>query len=172
LAMAVIQTRANRNHPHARFLVGRKHIGKPPRTTTTRRRVTSFRQRPPILGFNHDAMLVLELRPHDRLVVASYKGRQVHVTPLQEAPRRTSTRWRPDRCDKPHFRACPSQALPLHCWRRVMLGQGAACCVILADMSENLQTCQRTSTAAIEHGSGRGRLHSPWRWRRSCSTLA
>jgi hypothetical protein len=40
---------------------------------------------PPLRALNHEAMLVLELRPHHRLVVASDKERQVHVV-LQEAP--------------------------------------------------------------------------------------
>jgi hypothetical protein len=31
-------------------------------------------------------MLVLELRPHHRLVVASYMERQIHVPPPYEAP--------------------------------------------------------------------------------------
>jgi hypothetical protein len=87
LAIAVIQTRANRNHPHARFV---------PVTEAYWQTATHYYDkaqgylmppaRPPVRGFNHEAMLVLELRPHHRLVVASYTEREVHVPPLQEEP--------------------------------------------------------------------------------------
>jgi hypothetical protein len=86
LAMAVIPTRARRNHPHARFLVVTEAYWQ----TATRYydKAQGYLvppARPPLRALNHEAMLVLELRPHHRLVVASDKERQVHVV-LQEAP--------------------------------------------------------------------------------------
>jgi hypothetical protein len=87
LAMAVIQTRAKRNHPHARFLV----VTEADWQTATHYYVKAQGYlippaRPPLRALNHESMLVLELRPHHRLVVASYKERQVHVPLPQEAP--------------------------------------------------------------------------------------
>jgi hypothetical protein len=87
LAMAVIRTRANGKHPHARFVVGTEAYWQT--ATHYYDKAQGYLippARPPLRGFNHEAMLVLELRPNHRLVVASYKERQVHVAPLREAP--------------------------------------------------------------------------------------
>jgi hypothetical protein len=85
--MAVIETRARRNHPRARFLVGTEAYWQ----TATRyydkaQGYLVAPAHPARRGFNHEAMLVLELRPHHRLVVARYEEREVHVPPLREAP--------------------------------------------------------------------------------------
>jgi uncharacterized RDD family membrane protein YckC len=87
LAMAVIRARAKRNHPHARF-----HVATEAYWQSTTRYYDKAQghllpsAHPPGWGFDHEIMLVLELRPHHRLTVASYEEREVHVPPPEESP--------------------------------------------------------------------------------------
>jgi hypothetical protein len=87
MAMALVRARPKRNHPHEVFAVATEASSNTPTLYYDKARGHLLgRGHPYTENLNYEVKLVLELRAHHRLRVASYKERAIDVPPTREDP--------------------------------------------------------------------------------------
>lgn len=87
MAMALVQARPKRRHPHERFLVLTEAYSNTSTTyDDTARGYLVGHGHPYSKNLNYEVKLVLELAAHHRLRVASYQERMIDVPPSREEP--------------------------------------------------------------------------------------